>query len=55
MDEQGEDVSSRACLVVAGEGGVRRDPAPFPAGGLFIGVAERYEVGGKLAGSWSSG
>lgn len=44
VDEHGEDVSSSACLVVAGEGGVRREPAPFPPGGLFIGVAERYEV-----------
>jgi hypothetical protein len=29
---------------IASEGGYRRIPTPFPAKGLFIGVAERYEV-----------
>ncbi|EFJ51493.1 hypothetical protein VOLCADRAFT_87571 [Volvox carteri f. nagariensis] len=40
----GSDVSSRICQVIAGEGGLRRTPARFPAAGLFLGVAERYEV-----------
>lgn len=47
VSDRGEDVSSVVCKVVAGEGGVRREPAPYPAAGVFIGVAERYEV------SWS--
>ncbi|GLC39075.1 hypothetical protein PLESTB_000010300 [Pleodorina starrii] len=40
----GSDVSGSACRVIAGEGGLRRTPAPFPAAGLFMGVAERYQV-----------
>jgi hypothetical protein len=31
--------------VFASDGGYRRSPIPFPADGLFFGVAERYEVG----------
>jgi hypothetical protein len=31
--------------VLASDGGYRRSPIEFPADGLFMGVAERYEVG----------
>ncbi|KAG2484888.1 hypothetical protein HYH03_016369 [Edaphochlamys debaryana] len=40
----GADVSGSVCHVIASDGGVRRTPVPFPKAGLFMGVAERYEV-----------
>ncbi|KAG2425551.1 hypothetical protein HXX76_013595 [Chlamydomonas incerta] len=40
----GADVGGSVCKVVGGEGGARPTPVTFPAAGLFIGVAERYEV-----------
>ncbi|KAG2441979.1 hypothetical protein HYH02_009772 [Chlamydomonas schloesseri] len=40
----GTDYSGNKCQVVGGEAGLRRSPVPFPAAGLFMGVAERYEV-----------
>ncbi|KAG2437396.1 hypothetical protein HXX76_006048 [Chlamydomonas incerta] len=40
----GADVSGSRCQVIGGEAGLRRTPVPFPAAGLFMGVAERYEV-----------
>jgi FtsP/CotA-like multicopper oxidase with cupredoxin domain len=45
----GAEVASKHCYVIAGDGGYRRTPAPFPAPGLFMGVAERYEA------RWSDG
>ena len=44
VDESGADVSGSVCQVVGGDGGIRRTPAPYPAAGLWIGVAERYDV-----------
>lgn len=45
VDDRGEDVSGTRCRLVAGDGGVRREPpAPFPRAGLYIGIAESYEV-----------
>ena len=35
--------------MIAGDGGYRRTPVPFPRGGLFMGVAERYEVACDLS------
>lgn len=43
-DGNGVDVSSSACQIVGGDGGLRRSPVPFPAGGLYMAVAERYDV-----------
>ncbi|KAG2440741.1 hypothetical protein HXX76_003598 [Chlamydomonas incerta] len=40
----GADVGGAVCQVIAGDGGIRRTPVAFPAAGLFMGVAERYEV-----------
>ncbi|KAG2440724.1 hypothetical protein HXX76_003581 [Chlamydomonas incerta] len=40
----GADVGGIKCQVVGGEAGARRSPVTFPAAGLFMGVAERYEV-----------
>eukprot|EP00198_Chlamydomonas_reinhardtii_P001096 XP_001690431.1 predicted protein [Chlamydomonas reinhardtii] len=40
----GADVGGSKCHVIAGDGGIRRTPATFPAAGLFVAVAERYEV-----------
>ncbi|GLC63932.1 hypothetical protein PLESTF_000100100 [Pleodorina starrii] len=45
----GSDVGGTACRVIAGDGGLRRTPARFPSAGLFMGVAERYEVVCDLA------
>ncbi|KAG2440722.1 hypothetical protein HXX76_003579 [Chlamydomonas incerta] len=42
--ENGTDFGGSKCKVIGGEGGLRRTPVTFPAAGLFIGVAERYEV-----------
>jgi FtsP/CotA-like multicopper oxidase with cupredoxin domain len=39
-----QDVGPSICKVIAADGGYRDTPAPFPAGGLLMGVAERYEV-----------
>lgn len=38
------DVGPGICKVIAGDGGYRSVPTQFPAEGLLIGVAERYEV-----------
>jgi FtsP/CotA-like multicopper oxidase with cupredoxin domain len=40
----GQDVSDRMCYVIASDGGYRSPPVPWPAEGLQIGVAERYEA-----------
>jgi hypothetical protein len=37
-------LAQSASQVLAGDGGYRREPVAFPADGLFMGVAERYEV-----------
>ena len=39
-----KDVGPSICKVIAADGGYRNTPAPFPSGGLLMGVAERYEV-----------
>ncbi|KAG2484027.1 hypothetical protein HYH03_017117 [Edaphochlamys debaryana] len=44
VDDTGSDVSGSVCQVIAGDGGIRRNPTAFPRAGLFMGVAERYEV-----------
>ncbi|KAG2484028.1 hypothetical protein HYH03_017118 [Edaphochlamys debaryana] len=44
VDDKGADVSGSVCKVIAGDGGIRRNPTAFPSAGLFMGVAERYEV-----------
>ncbi|KAG2491600.1 hypothetical protein HYH03_010165 [Edaphochlamys debaryana] len=44
VDDTGADVSGSVCQVIAGDGGIRRNPTAFPRAGLFMGVAERYEV-----------
>ncbi|KAG2484026.1 hypothetical protein HYH03_017116 [Edaphochlamys debaryana] len=44
VDDKGSDVSGTICQVIAGDGGIRRNPTAFPRAGLFMGVAERYEV-----------
>jgi FtsP/CotA-like multicopper oxidase with cupredoxin domain len=43
-DDLLNDVGPAICKVIAADGGYRNTPAPFPAGGLLMGVAERYEV-----------
>ena len=43
-DANAQEVSSKICKVIATDGGFRPTAAPFPATGLLIGVAERYEV-----------
>jgi FtsP/CotA-like multicopper oxidase with cupredoxin domain len=40
----GVDIGPDMCRVIAGDGGYRADPIPFPREGLQMGVAERYEV-----------
>ncbi len=44
VDNSGKEVSSQHCYVIAGDGGYRRTPVQYPSNGLFMGVAERYEV-----------
>ena len=43
-DENLVDVGPNVCKMIASDGGYRNSPVPFPAGGLLMGVAERYEV-----------
>ena len=43
-NERNVDVSKDICWVIASDGGYRSSPVRFPAQGLLIGVAERYEV-----------
>ncbi len=45
VDEAGTAISGSICRVIAGDGGFRREPAAYPAAGIFIAVAERWEVG----------
>jgi hypothetical protein len=42
----------KSLQVIGSEGGYRRIPTPFLAKGLFIGVAERYEVRILFGGIW---
>ncbi len=44
LNEAGGDVSSTACHIVGGDGGIRHTPSTYPANGLWVGVAERYDV-----------
>jgi len=43
-DEKLNDVSQRICRVIASDGGFRLSSIPFPTEGLYMGVAERYEI-----------
>jgi hypothetical protein len=43
-DAFGRDVSQTMCYIIASDGGYRSPPVPWPAEGLQIGVAERYEA-----------
>jgi FtsP/CotA-like multicopper oxidase with cupredoxin domain len=43
-DDKLKDISANICKVIGADGGYRDTPAQFPAGGLLLGVAERYEV-----------
>lgn len=43
-DHRLSDVSQRICRVIATDGGFRRTHIAFPIEGLYIGVAERYEI-----------
>lgn len=43
-DDKLNDVSERICRVIAQDGGFRLSSISFPIEGLFIGVAERYEI-----------
>ena len=43
-DALGRDVHNQLCWVIASDGGYRAPALPFPAEGLQMGVAERYEV-----------
>lgn len=43
-DHRLNDISQRICRIIAADGGFRRTHIPFPAEGLMIGVAERYEI-----------
>ncbi len=45
VDETGTAISDSICRVIAGDGGLRSEPAAYPADGLFIAVSERWEVG----------
>eukprot|EP00198_Chlamydomonas_reinhardtii_P001276 XP_001690611.1 predicted protein [Chlamydomonas reinhardtii] len=44
VNADGTDFSGGKCQVIGGEAGTRRSPVSYPAAGLFMGVAERYEV-----------
>ena len=39
-----QDISQTQCRIIATDGGFRTAPTAFPAAGLLIGIAERYEV-----------
>jgi len=43
-DHNLNDISQRICRIIATDGGFRRTHIAFPAEGLMIGVAERYEI-----------
>ena len=43
-DHRLNDISQRICRVIATDGGFRRSHIAFPVEGLYIGVAERYEI-----------
>lgn len=38
------DISQRICRIIASDGGFANSHVAFPAEGLYIGVAERYEI-----------
>ena len=40
----GDDISQTQCKIIAADGGIRNTPVAFPAAGLLIGIAERYEA-----------
>lgn len=43
-DHNMNDISQRICRVIATDGGFRNTHITFPIEGLYIGVAERYEI-----------
>jgi FtsP/CotA-like multicopper oxidase with cupredoxin domain len=43
-DHRLNDISQRICRVIAADGGFRRSHIAFPNEGLYMGVAERYEI-----------
>jgi FtsP/CotA-like multicopper oxidase with cupredoxin domain len=43
-DAWGRDISDRICHIVASDGGWRSPPVPWPAEGLQMSAAERYEA-----------
>ncbi len=43
-DQNGVDVSATSCQIIAKDGGFRTSPVAFPAAGLVIAPAERYEA-----------
>jgi FtsP/CotA-like multicopper oxidase with cupredoxin domain len=43
-DHRYNDISQRICRVFASDGGFSRSHIAFPVEGLYIGVAERYEI-----------
>lgn len=43
-DHNLNDISQRICRVIATDGGFRNTHIAFPTEGLYIGVAERYEI-----------
>lgn len=43
-DHRLNDISQRICRVIATDGGFRHTHIAFPVEGLYIGVAERYEI-----------
>jgi len=48
-DHRLNDISQRLCRIIATDGGFRQNHIPFPAEGLLIGVAERYEIACNFA------
>lgn len=43
-NENGDELSSKMCYIIASDGGYRDEPVSFPPNGLILGVAERYEI-----------
>ena len=43
-DENLNDVAPDMCHIIAADGGYRAAPVAFPPEGLFVAVAERWEV-----------
>jgi bilirubin oxidase len=43
-DSKLNDISQRICRVIAADGGFRKTHIAFPVEGLYMGVAERYEI-----------